>query len=134
MEHFSKYNDLVITKADKDGATVILDVKHYIEKANENLQDNIFYWQLHLYPTAKHSEIVNSATESFKKQEILSKPTSRKLTVDEVKTPQFHILPKNHKLNIPGRPVASQSNVIQVNFQNSLITFFSHIPNHCLHI
>ena len=43
MEHFSKYNDLVITKADKDGATVILDVKHYIEKANENLQDNIFY-------------------------------------------------------------------------------------------
>ena len=31
-ENFSKRNDLVITKADKGEATVILDVKDYIAK------------------------------------------------------------------------------------------------------
>ena len=34
--------------------------------------------------TAKHSEIVNSAIESFKKEELLSNTTGRKFNVDEV--------------------------------------------------
>ena len=46
VEYFSKCNDLVITKADKGGATVILDVKDYITKANEQLQDDYFYQKL----------------------------------------------------------------------------------------
>ena len=46
VEYFSKCNDLVITKADKGGATVILDVKDYIAKANEQLQDDDFYQKL----------------------------------------------------------------------------------------
>ena len=40
MKYFSKRNDLVITKANKGGTSVILDVKDYIAKANEQLQDN----------------------------------------------------------------------------------------------
>ena len=44
IKYFSKRNDLVLTKADKGGATVILDVKDYIAKANEQLQD--FYQKL----------------------------------------------------------------------------------------
>ena len=35
IAYFSKRNDLVLTKADKGGATLILDVKDYIAKANE---------------------------------------------------------------------------------------------------
>ena len=107
IEYFSKRNDLVITKADKGGATVILDVKDYISKANEQLQDNSFYQKLNVDPTAKHSVIVNSAIESFRKQELLSNSTVSKLTVDEVRTPQFYIFPKFHKANIPGRPAVS---------------------------
>ena len=61
IEYFSKCNDLVITKADKGRATVILDLKDYIAKANEQLQDNSFYQKLNVDPTAKHSDIVNSA-------------------------------------------------------------------------
>ena len=40
MKHFSKRDDLLITKANKGGTTVILDVKDCIAKANEQLQDN----------------------------------------------------------------------------------------------
>ena len=100
IEYISKRKDLVITKADKGGATVILDVKDYIAKANEQLQDNSFYQKLNVDPTTKHSDIVNSAIESFRKQELLSNSTARKLTVDEVRTPQFHIFPKVHKTNL----------------------------------
>ena len=71
IAYFSKRNDLVLTKADKGGATVILDVKDYTVKANEQLQDNSFYQKLNVHPTVKHSDIVNSAIESFRKQELL---------------------------------------------------------------
>ena len=37
IEHFSKRNNLVITKADRGGANVVLDVNLYIAKANEKL-------------------------------------------------------------------------------------------------
>ena len=83
------------------------DVKHYIGKANEQLQDNSFYQKLNVDPTAKHSDIINSAIESFRKQELLSNSTASKLTVNEVRTPQFHVFPKFHKTNMPGRPVVS---------------------------
>ena len=124
IEYFSKRNDLFITKADKGGATVILDVKDYIAKANEQLQDNYFYQKLNEDPTAKHSDIVNSAIGSFRKQELLSNSTSSKLTVDEVRTPQFHIFPKVHKTNIPGRPA-----VRSVECHTSKISKF---VDHCL--
>ena len=124
IEYFSKRKDLVITKADKGGATVILDVKDYIAKANEQLQDNSFYQKPNVDPTTKHSDIVNSAIESFRKQELLSNSTASKLTVDEVRTPQFHIFPKVHKTSIPGRPVVSS-----VECHTSKISKF---VDHCL--
>ena len=37
IEHFSKRNNLVITKADRGGTNVVLDVNLYIAKANEKL-------------------------------------------------------------------------------------------------
>ena len=86
---------------------MIVDVKDYIAKANEQLQDNSFYQKLNVDPTSKHSDIVNSAIESLRKQELLSNSTASKLTVDEVRTSQFHIFPKVHKTNIPERPVVS---------------------------
>ena len=85
VEPFKKRNDLVTTKADKGGATVILDVKDCIANANEKLQDNSFYQKLNVDPTAKHFGIVNSAIESFRKQELLSNSTASKLSVDEEK-------------------------------------------------
>ena len=48
-------------KADKGGASVSLDIKDYISKTREQLQDNSFYQKRNVDPAAKHSEIVNSA-------------------------------------------------------------------------
>ena len=134
IDYFSKRKDLVITKADKDGTTVILDVKDYIAKANEQLQDNSFYQKLNVDPTAKHSDIVNSVIESFRKQEILSNSTASKLTVDEVRTAQFHVFSKVHKTIIPGRPVVSSVECHTSKISKFVVHYLSHMPNHCLHM
>lgn len=89
--------DLVISKAEKCKATAILNIKDYIEKANGQLQGNLFYQKLHVDPTAKHPEIANSATGNFRKQELLSNSDANKFMTDEVRAVQFHILPKVHE-------------------------------------
>ena len=76
---------------------------------NEQLQDNFFYQKLNVDPAAKYSQIVDSSLESFRKQELLPNSTARQLNVDEVRTTQFHIFPKVHKPNIPGRPLVSSA-------------------------
>ena len=37
--NLQKRNDIIITKADKGGAVVILDIKDYIDEANRQLND-----------------------------------------------------------------------------------------------
>ena len=67
----------------------------------------LFYKKLNVDPTAKHSEIVNSTIESFRKQELISNSTASKFGLDKVRTPQFHISPEAHKLSVPGRLLVS---------------------------
>ena len=46
--------------------------------------------------------------KSFKKQELSSNSAASKLTLKEIKTPQFHIISKVHNPNIPGRPAVKE--------------------------
>ena len=80
---------------DKGRTTVILNIKTYIPRANGQLQYNSLYQKLNADPITKHSDFVNRGTENLRKQELLSNFIASKLTVDEVRTPQFHILPQS---------------------------------------
>ena len=62
---FSKREDLVFTKADKGGATVILDVEDYVEKANKELKDKIYYKKISHDPTHERLKIVNDTIDTF---------------------------------------------------------------------
>ena len=84
-----------------------MDVEGCISKANQQPKDENFYRNINEDPTRKHNDTVNIIIESFKKQELPSTSTAKILTTNEVRTPQFHILPKLHKPYIPGRPVIS---------------------------
>ena len=43
MQSLQKREDIIITKADKGGATVIIDVEDYITEANSQLENTEFY-------------------------------------------------------------------------------------------
>ena len=64
IDYFTKREDIVITKTDKD-------VDECISKANQQLTDGNFHRKLNEDPTRKYSDIVNNTIKSFKKQELL---------------------------------------------------------------
>ena len=66
MHTLTTRTDLVITKADKGGAIVIMDVDDYVAEANRQLSDSKFYKKLTHNPTSVHAEHINKAIEQFK--------------------------------------------------------------------
>ena len=97
--------DIIIPKADKRGATVILDVKDYITEAVRQLNDIHSYEKLDCDPTSTYNEIINNAIDNFLKENELPEKVAQSLNSDKPKTPKFYTLPKIHKPNNPGRPV-----------------------------
>ena len=98
-------DDIIITKADKGGATVIMDVNDYVDEANRQLQDTQYYRKLNYDPTEDHANIIRNTLEEFKKNNELDEDIAEGLKPLEPRTPIFYLLPKIHKENNPGRPV-----------------------------
>ena len=111
--NLQKRNDIIVTKADKGDAVVILDIQDYINEANRQLNDTNNYEQLDFDPTELHTEKIKSEISNLKNDNLLSKlskQTANSLLEEKIKTPEFHLLPKIHKANNPGRPVISSVN------------------------
>ena len=107
FKDLSSRDDIIITKADKGGATVIMDVKDYVDEANRQLQDTQYYRKLNYDPTGDHANIIRNTLEEFKKNNELDEDIAEGLKPLEPRTPRFYLLPKIHKENNPGRPVIS---------------------------
>ena len=65
--NLQKRNDIIITKADKGGAVVILDIKDYIDEANRQLNGTNNYEQLDFDPTELHTEKNKIRNKQLKK-------------------------------------------------------------------
>ena len=103
-------DDIVITKADKGGAVVIMDVDHYITEAKRQLENEKSYKKLQNDPTTVHAERINKTIERFKNEGLITEKVANGLTSHEPKTPKFSLLPKIHKEGIPGRPIIDSVN------------------------
>ena len=89
---------------------VILDIKDYIDEANRQLNDTNNYEQLDFDPTELLTEKIKSEINNLKSENLLALRTANSLLEEKIKTPEFHLLPKIHKANNPGRPVISSVN------------------------
>ena len=105
-----KKNYIIITKADKGGTVVKLDIKDYIDEANRQLNDTNNYKQLDFDPTELHTEKIKSKINKLKNENPLNLKTVSSLLEEKTQTPEFHLLPKIHKANNPGRPIISSVN------------------------
>ena len=110
LNELSKRDNVIFCNADKGGAVVIWDVIDYIKEAMKLLNDRSFYKILPNNPTSTHCELINNTIETFKQNKQLEKKLAEGLKAVEPRTPQFYLLPKIHKANIPGRPVVSSIN------------------------
>ena len=103
MEDLSIRDDIIITKTDKGGAVVILDVDDYINEANRQLNNKEFYKEVPNDPTELNRKKVNAIKER-KYARLLDKNIATKLEVQEAKTLAFYMFPKLHKPENPGKP------------------------------
>ena len=96
-------DDIIITKAEKGGAVIILDIKDYIDEANRQINDTKNYKQLD--PTELHTEKVKSEINNLKNENLSTLKTANSLLDEKTKAPEFHLLLRTDKVNNPGRPV-----------------------------
>ena len=89
---------------------VILDIKDYIDEDNRQLNDTNNYEQLDFNPTELHTEKIKSEINNLKNENLFTSKTANYLLEEKIKTSMFHLLPKIHKANNPGRPEISSVN------------------------
>ena len=89
---------------------IILDIKYYIDEANRQLNDTKNYEKLDFDPTKLHTGKVKSEINNLKNENLLTLKTANSLLKEKIRAPEFHLLPKIHKVNNPGRPVISSIN------------------------
>ena len=73
MKVLSDHTDIIITKADKGGAVVFMDVKNYINEAHRQLNNKDHYKILNKDPTTTNAKLVNDTIQRFKKEKLLKK-------------------------------------------------------------
>ena len=100
-------DDIIVSKADKGGACVIMDVDDYITEANRQLNDERFYKKVDENPTSLHAALVDNAIDDLKLKGHLEEKMANQLKTSNPKTPRLYLLPKIHKPGNPGRPVVS---------------------------
>ena len=71
LQELSERDDIVITKTDKGGAVVIIDVKDYIREAESQLKNKDNYDRLKYDPTETHNRSANGTIERFEKQNMM---------------------------------------------------------------
>ena len=107
LKKLKTMDDIIITKADKGGATVIIDIEDYIKEAERQLNDVNSYKKLDNDPTLVYNDIVNEAIDTLQNKNLIRKKVADSLKITHPTTPKFHTLPKIHKPDNPGRPVVN---------------------------
>ena len=91
MKELTKREDIIITKADKGGALVIVDVKYYIKEAERQLNNTENYKKFQEDPTSTNMKLVNDTIERFKKQKLINEKVAEGLRRNGPKTPTFYL-------------------------------------------
>ncbi|XP_075980176.1 uncharacterized protein LOC142979382 isoform X1 [Anticarsia gemmatalis] len=99
--------DILVLKADKGNATVVMNTTDYQQKVRDLLCDNKVYKPVSYNPTTRVTRRIRTLIQDNKdlftedEYERLYKPKSHQ-------PPKLYGLPKIHKSNVPLRPIVSQ--------------------------
>ena len=104
MKDPSIRDDIIITKAGKGGAVVIIDVDDYLNEANRQLNNKEFCKEIPNDPTELNRKKVNNAIKELKSAKLLDEKIAKKLEVQEAKALAFYMFPKIQKPENRGRP------------------------------
>ena len=98
---------IVIKKADKGSAVVIMNTTDYLREGYRQLSDGNFYTKLKDDPTIDLSKKICQVLTDMKNVNLITEKNFNYLNIDNPKSGRFYLLPKIHKKGIPGRPICS---------------------------
>ena len=81
LKELADRNDIIITKADKGGAVVIIDVDDYVKEAEHQLSYKVGYKKLQYDPTQRHTRLVNDTITRFKNDKLITENIAKGLQV-----------------------------------------------------
>jgi predicted GIY-YIG superfamily endonuclease len=102
IKNLRNNTNLIILKADKGGATVIMNKEDYITKMNEHLSCGSYI----KIPKNPIKKIIKEVKKTINSSNLDEKTKKRLLPTNEI-TPRIYGLPKIHKEGIPLRPIVN---------------------------
>ena len=114
--------NIVIKKADKGSAIVIMDKPEYLKKVYSHLNNREAYEKLTNTEEIMNTKtLINSFLEFLEKKGHITHKTRKFMSPPENhRLGLFYILPKIHKKEIPGRPIVSSINSLTQNISRFL--------------
>ena len=91
MKELSEQEDIIITKADKGAALVIVDVKDYIKEAERQLNNTENYSKRQEDLAATNMKLVNDTIERLKKQKLINEKVAEGLKRNDTQKHQNFI-------------------------------------------
>jgi len=126
--------EVIVTRADKGNATVVLDRDTYLTKMSDLLSDRETYTMVKTDPTKKIFNDLNSVLKRWKQKDYISSITKRSLLTSDVVLPRAYGLLKIHKVNCPLRIIVSSINSplhkFATFFHNCLYDNLPHAKSH----
>ena len=110
MKELREREGIMITKADKGDAVVIVGVKDFLKETERQLNNTKNHRKLQEDPTATNMKLVNDTIErSKKKKKLTHEKVAVGLKRNDPKIPKFYLRPKTQKESNSGRPVVVSS-------------------------
>ena len=100
----TKNPDIIIKKADKGSAVVVMNTKDYLREGYRQIVDQNFYTRIDKDPTEEVSERITQKLIQMRSKGLISEKNFDYLKPTNCKHGQFYLLPKIHKKGILGRP------------------------------
>ena len=102
-----KNPEIVIKKADKGSAVVIMNTTDYLREGYRQLSDRNFYVKIREDPTEQISEKICKVLTEMKNFKLITEKNFEYFNIKDPKAGRFYLLPKIHKKQVPGRPICS---------------------------
>ena len=99
--------NITIKPANKGGSIVMINTLDYMKEAQRQLSNQQHYKTLDKDPTIPNNRYIHHLIDQAWRLGIIDKTTKENLLTKNPKIASFHLLPKIHKSNNPGRPIVN---------------------------
>lgn len=133
-EFLKRNPNILVLKADKGHATVLMDRKEYKEKILSMLEEKSTYKKLQRNPTSTIEAKCNDFFRQMFEKKYIDFPLKKSFTHYDSVAPKFYGLPKLHKNGVPLRPVTSYVKAPTASLSRFLANILQNIRNDDMNI